>query len=76
MLDLNKLIDGMTVSKKEMNIDGEIKVTVTVYNDSDIAGKETVQLYMRDLVASTARPVQQLIAFEKITLGPKERKNC
>lgn len=70
----NFVYEGMILSKKEMNIDGEIKVTVTLYNDSDIAGKETVQLYMRDLVASTARPVQQLIAFEKITLGPKERK--
>lgn len=66
--------ENMAISSDEMTVDGKIEVTVTVYNDSDIKGRETVQLYMRDLVASTARPVQQLIAFEKITLGPKERK--
>ena len=29
---------------------------------------------MRDMVASTARPVQQLIAFKKEKLAPFERK--
>ncbi len=71
----NFVYESMTLDKKELTADGEIEVTVMVYNDSDIEGKETVQLYMRDLVASTARPVQQLIAFEKITLAPKERKS-
>ena len=47
---------------------------MTVYNDSDRAGKEVVQLYFRDLVASTVRPVQSLIGFQKITLAPGERR--
>lgn len=71
----NFVYESMTLDKKELTADNEIEVTVTVYNDSNIEGRETVQLYMRDLVASTARPVQQLIAFEKITLAPKERKS-
>ena len=49
-------------------------MSVTVYNHSDVAGKETVMLYLQDLVASNARPVQQLIAFEKVDFRPKERK--
>ena len=57
-----------------MTDDGEITVSITVYNDSDRAGKETVQLYMRDMVASNARPIQQLIAFEKVNFKPYERK--
>lgn len=33
-----------------------------------------MQLYMRDLVGSTARPIQQLIAFQKAEFEPFERK--
>ncbi len=51
-----------------------IRVSVTLRNDSEKEGKEVVQLYVRDLVASVARPVQQLIAFEKVTLAPHERR--
>ena len=57
-----------------MTKDDEIEVSVTVYNDSDIAGKETVMLYMQDVVASNARPVQQLIGFQKVRFEANERK--
>ena len=70
----NFVYEDMNLSQTEMTDDGEITVSITVYNDSDRAGKETVQLYMRDMVASTARPVQQLIAFSKENFEPYERK--
>ena len=70
----NFVYEDMKLSDTEMTMDGEITVDITVYNDSDREGKETVQLYMRDMVASTARPVQQLIAFEKVNFKPYERK--
>ena len=47
---------------------------VTVKNTGNCAGKEVVQLYLHDLVASAVRPVQQLIGFEKILLQPGEEK--
>ena len=70
----NFVYENMTLSKNEMDKDSSIEVAVTIFNDSNTDGKETVQLYMRDLFGSTARPVQQLIAFEKISLKAKERK--
>ncbi len=70
----NFVYESMELSSDKMTKDGEIEVTVTIRNNSDVAGKETVQLYMRDLVASTARPVQQLIAFEKVSFEAGERK--
>ena len=70
----NFVYENMNLSQTEMTDDGEITVSITVYNDSDRAGKETVQLYMRDMVASNARPIQQLIAFEKVNFKPYERK--
>jgi len=45
-----------------------------VRNNSKVDGKETVMLYMRDVYASTSRPVQQLIAFEKIELEAGETR--
>lgn len=70
----NFVYEGMELDTDEMTENSTIKVEITVFNDSNTAGKETVQLYMRDLYASTARPIQQLIAFEKISLAPMERK--
>lgn len=57
-----------------MTKDEEIEVCVTVYNNSDVPGKETVMLYLQDVVASTARPVQQLVAFNKFSFDARERK--
>jgi beta-glucosidase len=64
----------LTLSSHELTADTDILVSVKVRNDSDRAGKEVVQLYMRDLAGSVVRPVQQLIAFEKISLEPGEEK--
>ena len=66
--------EDLTLSEKEMTKDEEIEVSITIHNKSDIAGKETVMLYMQDVVASNARPIQQLIAFEKVNFAPNERK--
>ncbi len=66
--------ESLTLSAPQMTKDGHVTVRITVRNDSDRPGKETVMLYMHDPVASTARPVQQLIAFSKESFAPQERK--
>ncbi len=70
----NIIYEDLILSQTDFSKDEQVKVRVTVYNDSDIACEETVMLYMRDMVASTARPIQQLIAYEKISLAGGERK--
>ena len=70
----NFVYSDLTLSAGEMSADGSITVSVKVRNDSDRAGKEVVQLYMRDKVGCVVRPVQQLIAFEKLTFAPGEEK--
>ena len=47
-----------------------VRVSVTVTNTGRRAGKETVLLYVRDVVASIAPPVRRLRRFEKVTLEP------
>ncbi len=49
-------------------------LSVAVTNSGDRKGKEVVQLYLRDLVATTARPVKELKAFKMIELEPGETK--
>ena len=66
--------ESMTLDKNEMTSDEKITVKVTIRNTGDRAGKETVQLYLHDLVSSTVRPIQELIAFEKIELEAGEAK--
>lgn len=51
-------------------------LSVRVKNVGDRAGKETVQVYFKDLVSSVMTPVKQLIAFEKITLAAGEEREC
>lgn len=47
---------------------------VIVKNTGKYKGKETVQLYIRDLVSSVTRPVKELRGFQQITLEPGEQK--
>lgn len=51
-----------------------IQVTVNVTNTGSRAGEEVVQLYVRDLVASTTRPVKELKGFRKIMLKAGESR--
>jgi beta-glucosidase len=50
-----------------------VDVRVPVENDGPVAGDEVVQLYVRDPVASVARPVQLLRGFARVTLAPGQR---
>ena len=51
-----------------------IHASVDVKNISSVAGKEVVQLYVQDIVASVAQPHIRLKGFEKITLKAGEQK--
>ncbi len=62
------------VAKSEFKMDETIKVSVDVKNTSDVAGTETVQLYIRDMFASVTTPVQNLRAFQKVELKAGESK--
>ena len=66
--------DSMTLDTNNMTRDGKIKVSVTVTNVGEREGKEVVQLYLHDLVASTVKPIQEFKAFQKISLAPNESK--
>lgn len=62
-LSSNNLIRGKSIS-----------ATIKVTNTGNVAGKEVVQLYTRDLVGSSTRPVKELKGFQKIDLKAGESK--
>ena len=49
---------------------GTATVSCTVTNTGARAGDEVVQLYIRDVLASVARPVMALEGFERVSLAP------
>jgi len=51
-----------------------LEVSVDVTNIGKYRGEEVVQLYIRDLVASVARPIKELRGFSKVMLNPGETK--
>ena len=65
---------GLQVSKKRFGPDDKIQVSLDVTNTGKRAGKEVVQLYVRDLISSVSIPVKQLIGFTKEELVPGETK--
>ena len=64
----------MTLSSNSMTQNGNIQASVTVTNTGNCEGTEVVQLYIRDMVGSIARPVQELKGFERISLKPGESR--
>jgi beta-glucosidase len=51
-----------------------VQVSVKVSNTGKYAATETVQLYLRDKIASITRPVKELKGFQQIDLQPGEAK--
>ena len=63
---------GLRVDKTQINIGENIEVSVDLKNSGKMTGKETVLVYLNDVVASVTRPTKQLKAFAKVELKPDE----
>lgn len=64
----------LKVNQTSFSIGDEVKIAVKVSNTGKLNGKEVVQLYIRDLVASITRPVKELKGFELVELKAGETK--
>ncbi len=62
------------VSSDTLSNNEAINVTIKVTNNGKLRGKEVVQLYYKDVVASITPSVKKLAAFEKIELSAGESK--
>ncbi|MBE0637420.1 MAG: glycoside hydrolase family 3 C-terminal domain-containing protein, partial [Bacteroidales bacterium] len=65
---------GIQLGKNPISATDSTFVSVSVTNTGEMAGDEVVQLYLRDELASVARPVIELKGFQRIRLEPGETK--
>jgi beta-glucosidase len=64
----------LQVLTPEVALGGVVKVSVKVKNVGKRDGDDVAQLYVRDLVAETTRPMRELKGFERVSLKAGEEK--
>lgn len=65
---------NLSLDKAEFNVGELINISVEVSNTGDYDGEEVVQLYVRDMVASTTPPLRLLKGFEKVFIEKGDTK--
>jgi beta-glucosidase len=65
---------NLKLDKESYAVKDRVKVTVELTNTGEYDASETVQLYIRDVVASRARPLKELKGFQKIFLKKGESR--
>ncbi len=67
---------NLCLDKESMKDNEVLTVTVDITNTGNRAGKEIVQLYVRDPECSVPRPVKELKGFRKVFSEPGEMKQA
>ncbi len=62
----------LVLGSDTMSAGGSLDVRVTLSNTGERAGTEVVQLYVQDISGSITRPVRELKAFRRVSLGAGE----
>ena len=68
-------VTKVAATPTEFTADQTVVVEAEIANEGAVAGEETVFVFVRDPVASVARPVLELRGFAKLTLAPGERRS-
>ncbi|HEX5807561.1 MAG TPA: glycoside hydrolase family 3 C-terminal domain-containing protein, partial [Anaerolineales bacterium] len=66
--------ENLRLSATSLTPNELLKVRVDVTNTGKVTGKEVVQLYVRDIHSTMARPDKELKAFTKVDLAPRQTK--
>ena len=64
----------LQVLTPEVELGGVVKISVKVTNKGKHDGDDVAQLYVRDVVAETTRPMRELKGFERLSLKAGESK--
>jgi beta-glucosidase len=65
---------NMTLEKTSVKSTNSVKVSFTLKNSGRMDGDEVVQLYIKDLVSSFARPILELKGFQRVHLKANETR--
>jgi len=66
-------LENLRASAAMFKIGEDVSASLDVVNEGTIPGEATIFLFIRDVVASIARPLLELKGFAKIALAPGER---
>jgi beta-glucosidase len=64
--------DNLRLSAGKITVGDELTINVDVTNIGDRSGKETIQLYIKDIASRLIRPDKELKSFAKLALEPGE----
>jgi len=64
----------LILSRRQAHANESVEATFTLKNSGAVAGDEVCQLYVKDELASVARPVMELKGFQRVHLKPGEAK--
>jgi beta-glucosidase len=67
-------VSNLRLLESTVKLGGAVEVSVDVENTGARAGSEVVQLYIHQIAGRASRPVRELKGFEKVWLGPGEKK--
>ena len=65
--------ENLRLSETDITDRDSVEISVDVVNTGNVAGKEIVELYVRDIASSVPRPVKELKGFAKVACAPGER---
>ena len=64
----------LSIKNNKIDIGDSIDLNFEVFNNSDIAGEEIIQVYIKDINASFRKPNSSLIFFKRVQLNAGEKK--
>jgi beta-glucosidase len=69
------VLDDLRCEPTRVKTGDTVEVTIAVHNESQVDGEATAFLFVRDPVASVARPLLELKGVQKVALNAGERKD-
>lgn len=61
---------GLIISHEKATLGESVLISMKVTNTGKVSGEEVVQLYIRDEIASSPRPVKELKGYQRLALEP------
>jgi beta-glucosidase len=62
----NFAYSDLKIAQEGNTKDAVIKLSVNLFNKSEVAGEEVVQVYFRDEISAITRPVKELVAYQRV----------
>lgn len=66
--------ESKEITLEELKSNKKFKISIDIKNIGEFSGKETVQLYIHDKIATFMRPIKELKAFKKVLIDKSKTK--